>query len=192
MEDLRPLDLEEGLKKSAGSTGRPLMERLGAARVNVRSMYWCRRPGQYKETRGRGPALAEGTGEKTNIVDNGLNLVAQLVLAAVALGRERGVQVLGGRGADVCDEKGEIFGGRELDAALAVLTVVHGVEEGLFSGSFLLQVGEPMSPNVFVEEDGGFANVGGGCGATAVRRGWADVGGGALTALTGRWLMAKP
>lgn len=147
MEDLRPLDLEAGLKKSAGSTGRPLMERLGAARVNVRSMYWCRRPGQYKKKHcGRGPALVQGTGEKTNIVDNGLNLVAQLVLAAVALGRERGVQVLGGRGADVCDEKGEIFGGREFDAALAVLAVVHGVEEGLFPEVFFFKLASPCRP----------------------------------------------
>lgn len=73
----------------------------------------------------------DGSKKKTNVVDNGFNLVAQIVLAAVALRRKRGVQVLGGRGADVGDEVGEIFGRRELDAArAAVLAVVHGGEGG--------------------------------------------------------------
>ncbi len=75
------------------------------------------------------------------------------------------MQVLGGRGADVGDEKGEIFGGRELDAALAVLAVVHG---GAGAGDSRLTDCWKVGERYAVIVDGDFFSFEGGGGASRI------------------------
>ena len=108
----------EGERKREASTGRPLMEMLGAARVNVLVMYWVGLLVWEGMGMRMGKKGGEGAGDKKYLVDHLFDPHAKLiflVVVAVGDGRERSVDAICCGASHIVDEVGKVFWCLEFD-----------------------------------------------------------------------------